>query len=219
VDDLSGGRLQLGLGAGWQQREHDNFGLDLLPIPERFQRFEEGLEVITRLLQTDGPVTYHGDYYRLKEAVLLPRPARAGGPPILIGGNGPERTLPLAARFASEWNAVFVPPQRFETLSERLNRLLAQHGRAPESVRRSLMTGCFLADSDGALNDMLTRRNVDLLGLRERGLVVGTAPQVVDQITELGASGVERVMLQWLNLDDRDGIRRLGRDVAARFQR
>ncbi|MEZ4517315.1 MAG: TIGR03560 family F420-dependent LLM class oxidoreductase [Chloroflexota bacterium] len=109
VDDLSGGRLHLGLGAGWQVREHTNYGWDLLDIPARFERFEEGLEVVSRLLQSDTPVDFSGDYYQLHDAILLPRPQRPGGPPILIGGNGPKRTLPLVVRYAQEWNGVFVP--------------------------------------------------------------------------------------------------------------
>jgi alkanesulfonate monooxygenase SsuD/methylene tetrahydromethanopterin reductase-like flavin-dependent oxidoreductase (luciferase family) len=95
VDDLSGGRLVLGLGAGWQVREHTNYGFDLLELPERFDRFEEGLEVVTRLLHSDTPVDFQGKYFRLVEGILLPRPQRPGGPPILIGGRGPQRTLSL----------------------------------------------------------------------------------------------------------------------------
>ncbi|MFN2143988.1 MAG: LLM class flavin-dependent oxidoreductase, partial [Anaerolineales bacterium] len=92
VDDLSGGRLTLGVGAGWQEREHEKFGWDLLPVPERFERFEDGLEVLHALLKNDSPSTFEGKYYRIDEAVLLPRPQRAAGPKILIGGNGKTRT-------------------------------------------------------------------------------------------------------------------------------
>lgn len=88
VDDLSGGRLTLGLGAGWQEREHANYGWELLDVAARFARFEEGLEVITRLLQSDMPVDFTGAYYRLRDAILLPRPARPGGPPSSSGGTG-----------------------------------------------------------------------------------------------------------------------------------
>src|SRR5512139_1477925 len=101
VDDLSGGRLVLGLGAGWQEREHTNYGWNLLDMDGRFARFQEGLEVITRLLRSDAPVNYSGVYYNIKGGILLPRPSRPGGPPILIGGNGMRRTLPLVARYAS----------------------------------------------------------------------------------------------------------------------
>ncbi|RMD74856.1 MAG: LLM class F420-dependent oxidoreductase, partial [Chloroflexi bacterium] len=124
VDDLSGGRLQLGLGAGWQEREHTMFGFDLLPVQERFHRFAEGLEVVTRLLRSETPITWIGEYYQLRDAILLPRPQRPGGPLIVIGGNGEKRTLPLTARYADEWNAVFVPPDRFAQLNAKLDELL-----------------------------------------------------------------------------------------------
>src|SRR5512147_2464640 len=83
VDDLSGGRLTLGMGAGWQEREHKLFGFDLLDIPGRFARFEEGLECVTRLLRSDEPVTFGGKYFQLDGAQVLPRPQRTGGPRIL----------------------------------------------------------------------------------------------------------------------------------------
>jgi alkanesulfonate monooxygenase SsuD/methylene tetrahydromethanopterin reductase-like flavin-dependent oxidoreductase (luciferase family) len=98
IDDLSGGRMVLGLGAGWEEREHGMFGYRLGNISTRFARFAEGLQVITRLLDSDGPVSYTGRFFSLRDAVLLPRPGRRGGPPILVGGAGPTRTLPLAAR-------------------------------------------------------------------------------------------------------------------------
>ncbi len=126
VDDLSGGRLTFGVGAGWQVREHTNFGYDLLDKPQRLARFEESVEVMSRLLQSDAPVSYEGQYYRLHEAILLPRPKRAGGPPLLIGGNGPRRTLPLAARYAAEWNGVMAPPAMIAERNGQLDELLQQ---------------------------------------------------------------------------------------------
>ena len=208
VDDLSardrGGRLILGVGAGWQQREHDKFHFDLLDLPARFDRFEEGLEVISRLLQSDEPVSYAGSYFALSDAVLLPRPQRPGGPPILIGGNGPKRTLPLTARFAQEWNALFVPPKQFAELSAHLDDLLIAEGRQPSDVRRSLMTGCYFGRTEAEVQKRLDGRDGD--ALRERGIVVGTAAQVADQAAALADAGVERLMLQWLDLDDLEGL-------------
>src|SRR3972149_4343344 len=86
VDDLSRGRLQLGLGAGWQEREHEMFGLDLLTLAERMRRFKEGMDVVTSLLKSDKAVSYSGDFYQLKDAILLPRPQRQGSLPIIAGG-------------------------------------------------------------------------------------------------------------------------------------
>lgn len=204
VDDLSGGRLTLGVGAGWQVREHRNFGFDLLEIPERFDRFEEGLEVITRLLQSETPVDYAGDYYRLQDAILLPRPQRAGGPTLLIGGNGERRTLPLAARFAREWNAVFVPVDRFRELSARLDHLLEGQGRQPRDVRRSMMTNLVFGRNQSELDAQINGRDVN--ELRKRGIIVGGPSEVQAQLSQLAAAGVSRVMLQWMDLDDLDRL-------------
>jgi len=207
VDDLSGGRLTLGVGAGWQEREHHNYSYDLLKgSGERFDRFEEALHVLTRLLRSGEPVTFEGEYYRFYDAVLLPRPARPGGPPILIGGNGPERTLPMVARFADEWNAVFVTAPRFAELNALLDDLLRAGGRAPDSVRRSLMTGLVFGRTDGDLRQKLSDAGAVRDDLTGRGMVVGTPSEVVDQVERLGAAGVQRVMLQWLALDDLDGL-------------
>jgi alkanesulfonate monooxygenase SsuD/methylene tetrahydromethanopterin reductase-like flavin-dependent oxidoreductase (luciferase family) len=106
VDDLSNGRLTLGLGAGWQDREHQLFGFDLLDTKPRFDRFDEGMEVVTRLLQSNEPVSFDGKYYQLRGATLLPRPQRNGGPKILVGGSG-KRTLGNVVKYASEWNCNF----------------------------------------------------------------------------------------------------------------
>lgn len=211
VDDLSCGRLILGVGAGWQEREHATFHFDLLDLPARFDRFEEGLEVITRLLQSEEPVTYAGHYYALDEAILLPRPQRPGGPPILIGGNGPKRTLPLVARFAQEWNALFVSPQGFADLSAQLDHLLADAGRQPGDVRRSLMTGLVFGRTEDDLRSRLDGRNP--AALRERGMVVGTPSQVAEQAAALAEAGVERLMLQWMDLDDLAGVAALAEAV------
>ena len=206
VDDLSGGRLSLGLGAGWQEREHTNYGWDLLDVPERFARFEEGLCVITQLFNSDDAVDFEGQYYRLQEGILLPRPQRKGGPPILIGGNGPQRTLPLTARYAQEWNGVFITRQEYTERIALLDNLLIEQGRDPATVRRSLMTECVFGSDPAALQSKLSIRNQTADEMRDRGLVVGTGNEIVDQLGDWGEVGVQRIMLQWLNLDDLDGL-------------
>lgn len=211
VDDLSGGRLTLGLGAGWQEREHAHFGFDLLSLRERFDRFDEGLAVVELLLGREQPASFSGKYFRLRDAVLLPRPRRPGGPPILVGGNGFTRTLPLAARYASQWNAVFVPPPRFAELDAKLTRLLTARGRDPSDVHRSLMTGVVFGRTDAEVQTRLRgRRPEDLLA---RGVVIGTSAAVVEQLGRLAEAGVQRVMLQWLEIDDLDGLEALARAV------
>jgi F420-dependent oxidoreductase-like protein len=216
VDDLSGGRLHLGLGAGWQEREHTNFGWNLLDVPERFARFEEGLEVISLLLGSDEPVDYEGVYYELHDAILLPRPQRAGGPPLLIGGNGPQRTLPLVAKYAQEWNGVFIAPQTYAERNRLLDELLAENGRAASEVRRSLMTGCVFGHNASALQAKLARyEGASAADLNDRGLVAGDGEQVQEQLARYAAAGVQRIMLQWLDLDDMEGLEALASAVLA----
>ena len=213
VDDLSGGRLHLGMGAGWQEREHNNYGWNLLSVQERFDRFEEGLEVVTRLLNSDEPVSFSGKYYHLNDAILLPRPVRPSGPPILIGGNGPKLTLPLVAKYATEWNAVYIPPARIRELNTTLDELLEGNNRRPADVRRSLMTGLFFGYSDEEVNQRATSRNTTPEATRARGLVYGTANQIVDQLGEIAEAGIYRVMLQWLDLDDLDRLEAMAKTV------
>lgn len=211
VDDLSGGRLVLGLGAGWQEREHAKFGIPFYDFPTRFNMLSEALELTRRLFDSDEHVSYGGEYFMLNEALLLPRPQRPGGPPILIGGNGPTRTLPLVARYADEWNAVYVPPGRFVELSALLDTLLAEQGRPASAVRRSLMTGLFFGRDEAELSAKLQGR--DPAALRERGVIVGTPGAVREQLDALAQAGVQRVMLQWLTLDDLDGLEALAKGV------
>ncbi len=213
LDDLSSGRLTLGLGAGWQEREHHLFGLDLLDMKSRFARFEEGLECISRLLQSSEPVTFAGQYYQLQEAQVLPHPARKGGPPLLVGGNGFRRTLSLAARFANEWNANFLLPEQFRKANQHLDKLLASEGRAPGSVRRSIMTGCVFAKDEQGLKMKLEARGRSKDELRERGVIAGVGEEIKEQLRGLSQAGVQRIMLQWLELDDLKGLEELAEVV------
>jgi F420-dependent oxidoreductase-like protein len=211
VDNLAGGRLRLGIGAGWQEREHEAHGFELLETDLRFARFEEALEVVTRLLRNEDPVSFDGEFYRLHDAVLMPRSPRPGGPPIVIGGNGPRRTLPLAARYADEWNAVFVTPERFTELNTRLDELLQEAGRPPEQVRRTMMTRAVFGRTDADAELKLAGQSAD--ELRARGVIVGTAPEVTERLGRLDEAGVQRVMLQWLETDDIDGLEAMAQSV------
>lgn len=210
VDDLSGGRLNLGLGAGWQVREHTNFGLELLDKGPRLDRFEEGVELIHRLLASDTPIAHSGRYYHVQDAIILPRPQRPGGPPIVIGGNGRTRTLPLAARYAGEWNGVFLSPTEYADLNTHLTALLRAEGRDPTGVRRSLMTGLLFARNDAEFHRRAASapyaQNKTRGELVADGIVAGTADAIIEQLNAFAAAGVQRIMLQWLDLDDTDGL-------------
>ncbi|MGD8603847.1 MAG: TIGR03560 family F420-dependent LLM class oxidoreductase [Anaerolineales bacterium] len=211
VSDLSGGRLVLGLGAGWEEREHANFGYDLLEVPERFDRFEEALHVITGLLRSDSPTDYQGEYYQLHDAILLPRPEMEGHPPILIGGSGPKRTLPLVARFADEWNGVFVTPAQFAELNALLDELLEENLRKPKDVRRSLMTGLAFGTGDEGVKRMAEMYSAPADELRQRGIIVGTGSEVAARIAQYGEAGAQRVMLQWLDVDNLGALEALAK--------
>lgn len=220
IDDLSDGRLTLGLGAGWQAREHTNFGFELLSTTERFNRFSEGLEVITRLLNSDSPSEFVGRYYSLKEAILLPRPQRAGGPPIMIGGNGPRRTLPLVARYATEWNALFISAEEYRQRAQSLDILLEKAGRNPTSVKRSMMVGSEFGRTDKEVRQLVENRSQGKLKpaeLAARGVLVGTSGEVVAQLQALADAGVQRVMVQWLALDDLDRLEAFAQQILPQF--
>jgi F420-dependent oxidoreductase-like protein len=203
VDSLAGGRLRLGLGAGWQEREHDAFGFDLLDTDKRFARFEEGIEVVTRLLRSEEPASFEGEFYRLNEALLVPRSPRPGGPPIVIGGNGRRRTLPLVARYADEWNAVFVTADEFAKLNAGLDESLREAGRASDQVRRTLMTRAVFGRTEADVDRKLDGVARDQL---EPAVLVGTSGELVERLGHLSEAGVQRVMLQWLEVDDLDSL-------------
>ena len=213
LDDLSEGRFTLGVGAGWQEREHQLFGFDLLDVSDRFIRFEEGLECISRLFQSNTPVTFTGKYFHLREAQILPHPKRRNGPPLLIGGNGFKKTLPLAARFANEWNANFLLPEQFEKANKQLDALLSAASRTPESVRRSMMTGCVFAADEPGLKKKLETRGRTKSELRDRGVIAGVGDEIKEQLQRLAEAGVQRVMLQWIELDDLQGLKDLAKVV------
>src|SRR6266704_1740977 len=222
LDDLSGGRMILGLGAGWQTREHELFGHDLGDVPTRMARLEEGLEVITRLLRSDEPVTYEGRFFHLRGADLLPHPGRSGGPPILIGGNSSTYTLPLVARYADLWNANFLTPDTFQKRSATLDRLLRAAGRNPGDVRRTVMLGLFFARDMSELERQLretpgfTGQSLEsfIEALKASEIAIaGTPDMILEQIHAYEQAGAEEVMLQWLDLDDMEGLRAFAASV------
>jgi alkanesulfonate monooxygenase SsuD/methylene tetrahydromethanopterin reductase-like flavin-dependent oxidoreductase (luciferase family) len=187
VDALSGGRLILGLGAGWQQREHTNYGIPFHDFKTRFELLTDALEIGQRLQTSTQPVSFKGRHVSVTDAVLLPRPARRL--PILIGGNGPKRTLPLAAKFADEWNGVYIDPPTFAERSKRLDALLREHGRSPTAVKRSVMLPfAWVSGDDG-----------------------------IARLDAYAEAGCQRFMVQILDYDDLGEIERWGRANLARF--
>ncbi len=231
LDDLSGGRMILGLGSGWQEREHTHFGFDLGDTATRMGRLEDGLEVVTRLLRSDEPVTYEGRFFQLREAILLPRPQHPGGPRILIGGNGMKRTLAFAARYADIWNGVYLPPAAFQERSQALDTLLKAAGRQAKDVQRTLMLslifGQDMAEVGQKLSSIQARpefagksvQEVCTLLSQKGQALVGTADMIVEQINTYAQAGVEEFMLQWFEMDDIEGMRAFASSVFPRIAR
>lgn len=222
LNDLSGGRMVLGLGAGWQEREHRMFGYDLGDMRTRMDRFEEAMEVVTRLLRSSEPVDFEGSFYQLHEAELLPKPQHA--PTVLIGGAGKKRTLPLVARYADEWNTTRLSPEEFRERSAMLDALLWQNGREPSSLRRSMMTSVFYARDEADLERHLTKLQSsrpqfegkpleEVFELAQQNdLFVGTSEHLKEQFARYAAAGADELMLRWTEMDD---IERLEEFAAA----
>jgi F420-dependent oxidoreductase-like protein len=209
VADLSGGRLQFGIGAGWQQREHRNYSYELGSVPERMTRFREAVQIMAHLLHSEEPLEFSGEHFQMHEAVLFPRPKHRV--PIVIGGSGKQVTLPLVARFGDEWNIGPRSPDNFAELNGYLNALIDRAGRPREAVRRSMMiflrTGRDQADLDARLAAKPLPEGLS-------SIVVATHAQLKSHLDRLHAAGVQRAILNWFDdFDDIDGMAELGRAV------
>ncbi|OHV41999.1 MULTISPECIES: LLM class F420-dependent oxidoreductase [Pseudofrankia] len=214
VDEMSGGRVELGLGAGWFEAEHQAQAIPFPALGERFDRLTEQLEIITGLWTAPVGETfgYEGRYYSVTDNPGLPKPAQRPRPPIIIGGSGPARTPRLAARYADEYNAAFKPVAEAARLFDQTRRACEEIGRDPGSLKRSVaLTTCCGRDEAE-----LTRR-VEAVGrqlpeLRENGLA-GTPAELVEKIGAYAKIGADRVYLQVLDMDDLDQIALLAAEV------
>lgn len=211
IDALAGGRLRLGVGAGWNAHEHRAFGFDLPPLDERFGRLEEGIRIIKALTRSSEPSTIEGAYFQIDNAKLQPRSPRADGPALTIGGNGPKRTLPLVAKYADEWNAVYPKLDAYRDLTARLNELIAAEGRAPEDVKRTVMSRGLVGRDTAALVAKVGEDG--LQSLRERDAPVGTPNEIVEKLGQYQEAGIQGVMLQWLDMDDISGLEHIAAEV------
>jgi F420-dependent oxidoreductase-like protein len=202
VDQMSGGRVELGLGAGWYEAEHQAYAIPFPSLGERFERLEEQLAIITGLWAT--PVgeqfEYAGRHYSLKGSPALPKPAQPP-PPIIIGGGGPKRTPRLAATYAEEYNLPFAPVERFTTQTDRVRAACDAVERDPATMifSAALVVCC------GA-NETEVRRRAEAIGrqpdeLRANG-AAGTPDEVVATLQRWAAAGATRVYLQVLDLAD-----------------
>jgi F420-dependent oxidoreductase-like protein len=217
VDQMSGGRVELGLGSGWYDDEHTAYGIPFPSLGERFDRYEEQLEVITGLWATpEGERFSHdGEQYQLTDSPALPKPTQRPGPPIIIGGGGKKRTPALAARFASEFNLPFAPVDRFERQCQRVRAACEAIDRDPDELTYSIaLVACCGAD------EAEVERRAAAIGrqpdeLRANG-AAGLPGEVVDAIGRYVDAGASRVYLQVLDVDDLDHVALLGDQVLPR---
>jgi F420-dependent oxidoreductase-like protein len=213
VDQMSGGRVELGLGTGWYDTEHTAYGIPYPSRNERFERLEEQLEIISGLWDTPEGSTYSfsGIHYQLTDSPALPKPAQRPGPPIIIGGWGTKRTPLLAARFADEFNAGFQPPDDTGAAIERVKTACAELARTKEMIFSVAQPVCCGRD------DAEVARRADAIGksvdeLRAGG-IAGTPAEVVDKIGRFAEAGCDRIYLQVLDLSDLDHVELLASDV------
>ncbi len=211
VDQMSGGRVELGLGTGWYDQEHTAYGIEFPPMGERFDRLEEQLQVIIGLWAADGPFSFTGRHYQLVDSPALPKPVQRPHPPLVVGGVGTRRTPRLAATYADEYNVAFQTQADTTAAYGRVREASVRTGRSPIlSAAQPICVGKDEAE---------VRRRADFLGrdpeaLRTGGGLAGTPAEVVDTIGRLAETGASRLYLQALDVTDLDQLELIAADVA-----
>ena len=204
VDEMSSGRVELGIGAGWFEAEHRAYAIPFPPLGERFDRLTEQLRIITGLWMTPVGNTfdYSGRHYTVAESPALPKPVQSPHPPIIIGGAGAKRTPALAAAFAAEFNLPFAPADALKAQYERVAAALTDAGRAPDSLTYSAAFVLCAGRDDAEI-----ARRADAIGrevdeLRKNSPVAGTPAEIADKLGTFASIGVQRVYLQLLDMSD-----------------
>jgi F420-dependent oxidoreductase-like protein len=215
VDQMSGGRVELGVGAGWFEAEHTAYGIPFPSLGERFDRYEEQLAVITGLWNTPPGETFdfRGTYYQLSDSPALPKPVQAGGIPILVGGAGKKRTPRLAARYASEFNVPFSSAEDNARLFAGVREACEEAGRDPSSLVYSSALVLCVGKDEAEIARRAAAIGRDVEELREHG-VAGTPAEAVDIIGRYVEAGSQRFYLQVLDLFDLDHLDLVASEVA-----
>ncbi len=212
VDEMSGGRVELGIGAGWFEAEHAAYGVPFPPVRERFDRLEEQLAIITGLWETAPGETfsYQGTHYQLTDSPALPKPVQRPRPPVIIGGHGPRRTPALAARYADEFNVAFSPPGVVAAQFGRVREACSMTGRDPSALVYSTAQVICCGKDEATLSRRAASIGREVAELRANGLA-GSPAEVVDKIGTFAEAGAQVCYLQILDLDDLDHLA----DIAA----
>ncbi|MDA8360097.1 MAG: LLM class F420-dependent oxidoreductase [Actinomycetota bacterium] len=214
VDVMSGGRVELGIGAGWYDDEHTAYGIPFPPTKERFDRLEEQLEIILGLWSTPAgeQFTYEGRHYTLRDSPALPKPCQSPRPPIIMGGIGPARTPRLAARFADEFNVPFHTLSDAAAQYERVRQACTDIGRDPAGLRLSAAVVVCCGSSDAELSRRAAALGRPVGALRAQG-AAGTPSEVAATCRAFGDEGAETMYLQVLDLEDLDHVRLIADEV------
>jgi len=215
VDQMSGGRIELGIGAGWFEAEHTAYGIPFPPVRERFDRFEEQLAIISGLLAAPVGETFdfEGEHYRLAGSPALPKPVQDGGVPIIVGGKGRTRTPRLAARHAAEFNVPFETVAENARLFAGVRAACEEAGRDPSSMVYSSALVLCVGKDEAELARRAAAIGRDVAELRENG-VAGTPAEAIDILGRYAESGAQRVYLQVLDLADLDHLDLVANEVA-----
>jgi F420-dependent oxidoreductase-like protein len=213
VDQMSGGRVELGLGAGWYEAEHTAYGIPFPPLGERFDRLEEQLAIVRTLWET--PAGQHanlaGQHYSVSESPALPKPVQTRLP-IIVGGRGHRRTPDLAARFADEFNLAFAPLEQFQEQCARVRAACEALGREPDSLVYSAALVLCAGSDEASFERRAAAIGREPAEVRRHG-AAGTVTEVVDVLRQWQAAGAERIYLQVLDLADLDHLRLVASEV------
>jgi F420-dependent oxidoreductase-like protein len=214
VDAMSGGRVELGLGAGWYDQEHHSYAIPFPPLGERFQRLEEQLAIITGLWATpEGKrFDYQGRHYQVEDSPALPKPVQQPRPPVIIGGGGPRRTPRLAAAYADEFNSAFTVVSGTAAQFERVRSACEEGGRDPASLILSSAQVVCCGANEAEIERRAAAIGQKVENLRAFGLA-GTPSELIDRIGSYAEIGAERVYLQILDLADLDHLSLLAAEV------
>jgi len=215
VDEMSGGRVELGLGAGWFEAEHRAYAIPFPPMGERFDRLTEQLHILTGLWTTPVGTTfdYAGAHYTISDSPALPKPAQSPYPPIIIGGGGAKRTPALAAQFAAEFNMPFVPLDTLKPQYARVAAAVADTGRSPDSLTYSAAFVICAGIDDAQIARRAAAIGRGLDELRGNSPAVGTPEEIVDKLGPFAEAGVQRVYLQLLDMSDLDHLELFATEV------
>ncbi|MDE0546186.1 LLM class F420-dependent oxidoreductase [Microbacterium sp. C7(2022)] len=218
IDDMSDGRVELGLGTGWFEAEHAAYGI---PFPaKRFDLLEEQLEIVTGLWATPPGDTYAfaGQHYQLTDSPALPHPVQ-DRVPVIVGGGGPKRTPNLAARFATEYNIGFVSEAVVAEKFKVVRAACESVGRDPQTLKMSVALPTLAAASDFELSERAARIGTTPAEFRNDANIIGGASEIIDKVTRLVELGAERVYFQLMDLQDVDQVEFLGAEVLPHLPR